>query len=80
MQNLTTVQLSGRHVFLESFIESHRIELCAAAQDERIWTYNSAKAFGHHFDDRFKSRVLGHPLAPRLSTRKDLVFHDFFKS
>jgi N-acetyltransferase len=50
MLNLKPIILNGYHVTLESFNESHRNDLRNAAQDERIWTYNGVKAFGHRFD------------------------------
>jgi RimJ/RimL family protein N-acetyltransferase len=79
MLNLTQLQLSGRHVCLETLNESHRDELYAAAQDERIWTYNSSKAFGDRFDDWFNKALENlvhakqHPFVVRRLTDNQIL-------
>ena len=38
--------LTGKRVQLELLNDSHKDELYAIAQNEKIWTYSSSKAFG----------------------------------
>jgi RimJ/RimL family protein N-acetyltransferase len=49
MLNIKPRILSGSWLQLEPFTESHRDDLYTVAQDEAIWTYNGAKAFGDRF-------------------------------
>lgn len=49
--------LEGNRLHLEPLHHSHRDELYAIAQDERIWTYNSSKAFGERFYQWFDKAV-----------------------
>lgn len=49
MLDIQPIILKGARVQLEPINELHRAELYNAAQDEAIWTYNSAKAFGEQF-------------------------------
>jgi RimJ/RimL family protein N-acetyltransferase len=49
--------LKGFGVQLEPLNESHKNELYSAAQDESIWIYNSAKAFGKQFYPWFDKAI-----------------------
>lgn len=53
MKQIKPSILSGKWIDLEPFSDNHREELRAVAQDEKIWSHSSSKAFGHHFDKWF---------------------------
>lgn len=54
---MNTQTLSGKHITLEPISETHREDLRLAAQDERIWTYNSVKGYGDKFDPWFEKAL-----------------------
>lgn len=68
MANLNPIILNGHHVTLEPCNESHRNELRAAAQDERIWIYNGTKGLGLRFDPWFDKAL------KNLETRQQIPF------
>lgn len=55
--DLTPPMLTGRFVRLEPLVEAHREGLRLAANDPRIWEFNSVSGYGPAFDEWFANAL-----------------------
>lgn len=55
--DLTPLPLTGRFVRLEPLTEAHRDPLRLAANDPRIWEFNSVSGYGPAFDEWFANAL-----------------------
>src|SRR5690349_2294811 len=68
MLQIEAPTLCGSSIQLEPLVEAHRQTLYVVAQDKRIWTYSSSRAFENQFHRWFEKALQG------MEQKKQLCF------